>query len=109
MDLNSTNDPETPIPTNARIALEGFIQSFRKPFIRFQPTTFGYQAKCRGAVRFLRGVAKGVIEKRQEESKTGEDQHNDMLSRIIQLKQKDSRTTMDDMIDHFITFVVGGR
>ena len=50
-----------------------------------------------------------MIEKRQEESKTGEDQHNDMLSRIIQLKQKDSRTTMDDMIDHFITFVVGGR
>ena len=50
-----------------------------------------------------------MIEKRQEESKTGEDQHNDMLSRIIQLKQKDSRITMDDMIDHFISFVVGGR
>lgn len=75
----------------------------------FQPTTYGYQAKCREAVRFLREVARGVIEKRQEESKTGEDQHNDMLSRILLLPQKDSRTTMEDMIDHFISFVVGGR
>lgn len=108
LDLNSTNDPDTPIPTNARIALEGLVQSFRKPFMRFQPTTYAYQAKCREAVRFLREVARGVIEKRQEESKTGEDQHNDMLSRILLLPQRDSRTTMEDMIDHFISFVVGG-
>ena len=60
-------------------------------------------------MRFLRGVAKGVIEKRQEESRTEEDQHNDMLSHILLLQQKDSRTTIDDMIDHFISFVVGGR
>ncbi|XP_078380469.1 cholesterol 24-hydroxylase-like [Oculina patagonica] len=108
LDLNSTNEPEAPIPINTRIAMEGLVESFRKPFMRFQPTTFGYQAKCREAVRFLRGVAKGVIEKRQEESKTDEDQHNDVLSRIILLQQKDSRTTIDDMIDHFISFVVGG-
>ncbi|KAJ7326009.1 hypothetical protein OS493_028731 [Desmophyllum pertusum] len=73
-----------------------------------KPSTFGYQAKSKEAVRFLRGVARGLIEKRQEENKTGEDQHNDILSHILLLPQKDSRTTMDDMIDHFITFVVGG-
>ena len=50
-----------------------------------------------------------MIEKRQEECKTGDDQHNDMLSRILLLPQKDRRTTMEDMIDHFISFVVGGR
>ena len=77
--------------------------------MRFQPTTYAYQAKCREAVRFLREVARGVIEKRQEESVTGDDQHNDVLSRILLLSQKDSRTTMEDMIDHFISFVVGGR
>lgn len=60
-------------------------------------------------MRFLREVARGVIEKRQEESMTGDDQHNDVLTRILLLPQKDSRTTMEDMIDHFISFVVGGR
>ena len=77
--------------------------------MRFQPSTFGYQAKCREAVSFLRGVAQGVIEKRWEESKRGEDQHNDVLSHILLLPEKDSRTTMEDMVDHFISFVVGGK
>ena len=107
--MNATNDPQTPIPTNARIALEGLVQSFRKPFMRFQPSTFGYQAKCREAVRFLRGVAKGVLEKRQEEKNKGEDERNDILSHILKLSERDSRTTIDDMVDHFITFVVGGK
>ena len=77
--------------------------------MRFQPSTFGYQAKCREAVRFLRGVAKGVLEKRQEEKNKGEDERNDILSHILKLSERDSRTTIDDMVDHFITFVVGGR
>lgn len=108
LDWNATNDPQSPIPSKARIALEGLVQSFRKPFIRFQPSTFAYQAKCRDAVRFLRGVAKGVIEKRQEEKRMGEDERNDILSHILLLPDRDNRTTMDDMVDHFMTFVVGG-
>ena len=60
-------------------------------------------------MRFLRGVAKGVIEQRQEEKKKGEDERNDILSHILLLQERDSRTTMEDMIDHFITFVVGGK
>ena len=70
---------------------------------------FGYQAKCREALRFLRGVARGVIEKRQEEKKKGEDERNDILSHILLLAERDSRTTIEDMVDHFITFVVGGK
>ncbi|PFX33651.1 Cholesterol 24-hydroxylase [Stylophora pistillata] len=108
LDLNSTNNPDTPIPINIRIALEGLIQSFRKPFMRFQPSTFGYQAKCREAVRFVRGVAKEVIEKRLKAKMKGEDQHNDLLSHILLLPERDSCTTMDDMVDHFMSFVVGG-
>ena len=109
LDLNATNDPQSPIPTNFRIALEGVVQSFRKPFIRFQPSTFGYQAKCREAVRFVRGVARGVIEKRQEEKKKWEDERNDILSHILLLPERDSSTTIYDLVDHFITFVVGGK
>ena len=70
---------------------------------------FGYQTKCREALRFLRGVARGVIEKRQEEKKKGENERNDILSHILLLPERDSRTTIEDMVDHFITFVVGGK
>ena len=77
--------------------------------MRFQPSTFSYQAKCKEAVRFLRGLGQGVIEKRWEESKRGEDEHKDILSHILLLPEKDSRTTMYDMVDHFFTFVVGGK
>lgn len=108
LDLNSTSNPDTPIPINIRIALEGLIQSFRKPFMQFQPSTFGYQAKCREAVRFVRGVAKEVIEKRWKAKERGEDQHNDLLSHILLLPERDRRTTMNDMVDHFMSFVVGG-
>ena len=107
--MNATNDPRSPIPKNVWIVLEGLIQSFRKPFMRFQPSMFGYQAKCREALCFLRGVARGVIEKRQEEKKKGEDERNDILSHILMLPERDSRTTIEDMVDHFITFVVGGK
>ena len=85
------------------------MQSFRKPFMRFQPRTFGYQAKCREAVRFLRKVAQDVIEKRMEENKTGGDQHRDILSYILLLLHKISTTTMDDLVDHFLSFIVGGK
>ena len=107
--MNATNDPQSPIPTNVRIALEGFVQSFRKPFWRFQPSELGYQARCKKAVRFLRDVARGVIKQRQENKKKGEDGRNDILSHILKLQERDNRTTIEDMIDHFITFVVGGK
>lgn len=60
-------------------------------------------------MRFVRGVARGVIEKRQEEKKKWEDERNDILSHILLLPERDSRTTIYDLVDHFITFVVGGK
>ena len=50
-----------------------------------------------------------MIEKRQEDKKKGDDERNDILSHILLLPQRDSRTTIDDMVDHFITFVVAGK
>lgn len=77
--------------------------------MQFQPSTFGYQAKCREAVRFVRGVAKEVIEKRWKAKERGEDQHDDLLSHILLLPERDRHTTMNDMVDHFMSFVVGGK
>lgn len=57
----------------------------------------------------MRGVAKEVIEKRWKAKERGKDQHNDLLSHILLLPERDRRTTMNDMVDHFMSFVVGGK
>ena len=38
----------------------------------------------------------------------GEDEHDDILSHILQIAQRDENTTLEDLVDHFLTFVVGG-
>ena len=109
LDVNAINAPDSPILANTQLALEGLVQSFRRPFMKYQPTTYSFQNKCIEAVKFLRGAARGVIEGRIEKiMKDEDDGHKDILSYILKTAQGDPNTTMDDLIDHFITFIVGG-
>ncbi|XP_048588147.1 cholesterol 24-hydroxylase [Nematostella vectensis] len=109
LDVNSINAPDAPIPANTRTVLEGLVQSFRKPFIRFQPSTYDFQRKCIESVEFLRGAARGVIEARLKAMAAEEDTHDDILTHIVKIGQHSPDTTMEDLIDHFITFIVGGQ
>ncbi|KAK3744358.1 hypothetical protein QZH41_016489 [Actinostola sp. cb2023] len=109
LDVDSINAPDAPIPSNTRLALEGLVQSFRKPFIQYQPSTYAYQRKCIKAVKFLRTAAKGVIEARIDAVKKGEDSHSDILTFILKIAQDYPETTIDDLVDHFLTFIVGGQ
>lgn len=108
LDVNAIDSPDTPIPTNTRVALEGLVQGFRRPFMFFQPSTYPYQNKCIESVRILREAAKGVIQARMEAVQKQEDSHSDILSYILRIAEEDPTTTMDDLVDHFITFIVGG-
>lgn len=108
LDVDSINAPDAPIPSNTRAALEGLVQSFRKPFIRYQPSTYSYQEKCIESVKFLRTASKGIIEARIEAMEKGEDSHSDILTYIIKIAQENSETTIEDLVDHFMTFIVGG-
>lgn len=108
LDVNAIHSANAPIPENTRTVLEGLVQSFRKPFLKFQPSTFPYQRKCKKAVRFLRSAAREVIQARIAAVNKGEDEHDDILSHILQIAQRDENTTLEDLVDHFLTFVVGG-
>ena len=105
--MNSINADDAPIPANSRVALEGFVGSFRNPFHKFMVHTYKEQNKAIASILMLRGAAQGVLEQRMKAVQSGEDEHFDILTHILKLSEH--FPGMDELIDHFLTFMVGGK
>lgn len=82
---------------------------FRMPFWRISVTTFPYQRSVIKAGKFIRDFGKKVILERQEAISRGEDTPPDILAHILSVKAKEPSITIEDMVDEFFTFFVGGQ
>ena len=108
MDLDAVQDANSPFPLSISKSLKGMQDCFRMPFWRISVTTFPYQRSVIKAGKFIRDFGKKVILERQEAISQGEDTPPDILAHILSVKAKEPSITIEDMIDEFFTFFVGG-
>ena len=80
------------------------LVNYLGPLTRFHP----YVRSVAKRAKFLRDGEK-VIKARQNAIRLGEDTPPDVLAHILDTASRDSSLTMEDMVDHFITFFLAGR
>lgn len=85
-------------------ALRGAQMSLAFPMFKLIP---GYMEGYREAARAVRALGYKCIEKRIRAIQNGEEIPNDILSQILQIKTGND-LDIEELIDHFVTFYVGG-
>ena len=62
----------------------------------------------REAIRGIRKIGQGCIEKRFKAIANEEEVPNDILTQIVRVAQSDKGIQLDDIIDDFVTFYIAG-
>ena len=80
------------------------LVNYLGPLTRFHP----YVRSVAKRAKFLRDYGENVIKARQNAIRLGEDTPPDVLAHILDTASSDSSHTMENMVDHFITFFFAG-
>ena len=87
---------------------DNFRADFLLNYMPFLYPFHPYVASVAKAAAFLRYFGQKVIKDREEAIKRNEETPRDVLDHILNMAANDPSMTMDDIVDHFVTFFLAG-
>ncbi|XP_056403231.1 cholesterol 24-hydroxylase-like [Hyla sarda] len=108
MELNAVHDDQTPFPQAISMAMRGMVEA-RNPLSMFNPYKQAVIREVKKNVNFLRDTGKERIEQRMKAFQDGDDMPKDILTQILKAAELEGGCTMEDFIDHFVTFFIAGQ
>ncbi|XP_071495148.1 cholesterol 24-hydroxylase-like [Diadema antillarum] len=114
LDLNIIEDPQSPFPVAATTCLKGLQKSLVMPWYPYLPTAEARKLRkeIRGAVHFLRQMAKDCVLSRLESRARGDKQPKDVLTFILDASKElegSQNFGLNEMIDEFLLFFIAGQ
>ena len=108
IDLNSVNDTDSPFPAAIKEAVKVPMWISTHPLHALDITSYAYQNMVISAVQLLRDFGKKVIDERRRSVRDGDNLPLDILSFILKTAEEDPSISMEDLLDHFLTFFIAG-
>ncbi|XP_022087544.1 cholesterol 24-hydroxylase-like isoform X2 [Acanthaster planci] len=114
LQLNITEETESPFVRAMTTTLQGIQISFRAPWKEFSPLPSDrqYRRQVAEAITFLRETGRECVKRRLEAKRRGEDLPQDILTYILQASddlEGDENFKMEEMLDEFVSFFLAGQ
>jgi len=109
MDMNIIGAKDNKFTEAVELSFLGCdVANFERPFHKWNVFQYPFQWRVIKAVQFLRETGRKVIEVRKNAINKGEEVPDDILQHIIQQQEVDPNLGMEDMLDDFLSFFIGG-
>ncbi|XP_072283556.1 cholesterol 24-hydroxylase-like [Pyxicephalus adspersus] len=109
LDLGLVEGNKTAFPDAISIALKGMMESLQNPFMQYLPQHWAFVKKVQESADLLRKVGQECIMQRKQAMLNGEELPNDILTKILQVAEKEMGLDDEIMLDNFITFFIAGQ
>jgi len=109
MDMNIIGGKDNKFTEAVKLSFHGCdVANFEQPFHKWNVFQYPFQRRVIKAVQFLRETGRKVIEVRKNAMNKGEEVPDDILQHIIKQQEVDPTLEMEDMLDDFVSFFIGG-
>lgn len=109
IDLNTTINSDNPFLSALRETISGITWASDHPFHAVDITSHDYQSSIVEAVKFLRDFGKKVFDERKEAVERGDNVPSDVFSSLLKSYDEDASTSLEDVIDEFLTLFTAGK
>ncbi|CAI9595761.1 unnamed protein product [Staurois parvus] len=109
MDLGLVEGNKTPFPEAISTVLKGMLKYIQNPFMQFMPQHWAFVKEVQKSADLLRKTGQECIMQRKLAMLNGEELPKDILTKILQVAEKEDGLDDDIMLDNFITFFIAGQ